>query len=81
MPGISVGVSDEPADFKLYLHRNPRSNFLTECDGKIVATALGAHDGRRGMIRHVAVSSEYRGYGLARTLTDQCIAALLAEGI
>ncbi len=81
LEGVSVGFSDERGPFNRYLQRNPRSNFLVEKGGRIIATALAAHDGRRGMLRHVAVAIEYRGQGIARDLVEKCVSALAADGI
>ena len=81
LEGVSVGFSDEREPFSRYLQRNPNSNFLVEKSGRIIATALAAHDGRRGMLRHVAVAAEFRGQGIARALVEKCISTRALDGI
>ena len=80
-PGLIVSDSDAIDKFSLYLRRNPETNFLAEIAGRIAGTALAAHDGRRGILRHVAVHPEHRRRGLATELVNRCLEALRAEGI
>ena len=80
-PGICVSSSDSAEHFSTYLKRNPLSNFCVRMEGRIVATALAGHDGRRGTLRHVAVSPEHQKNGLARLLVARCQEQLQAEGI
>jgi GNAT superfamily N-acetyltransferase len=49
--------------------------------GKIVAAVLCGHEGRRGILRHLAVKPEFRRKGIARALVKECLAGLGKEGI
>ncbi|MFH1446706.1 MAG: GNAT family N-acetyltransferase [Chloroflexota bacterium] len=44
---------------------------VAEDNGKILATLMGAFDGRRGMMYHLAVDKAYRHRGIAAELIDQ----------
>ncbi len=79
--GLGVGGSDDLRRFEIYLKRNPETNFVALQNGQIIATALGAHDGRRGMLRHVAVAPEFRGKGIGKKLIQLCLETLAKEGI
>jgi len=38
------------------------------CDGRIVGSVIGTHDGRRGWINRLAVDPEYQRQGIAKAL-------------
>ena len=42
---------------------------------------LCGHDGRRGLIYHLAVAGAYRGTGLGERLIQECLAGLSRAGI
>ena len=54
---------------------------VAEKDGKLVGTAFGTHDGRKGWINRVAVAPEYRRQGLAERLVRQVERHLRDMGI
>ena len=80
-PGVHLTDADSEAAISRYLERNVGLSFLAVDAAGIQATALAGHDGRRGYLFHVAVSSEYRGLGLARELLERCYSGLRAQGI
>jgi len=63
--GIDVGSSDTKDQIEGVLDRNPDLFLIGKEDGKIVVVVIGAFDGRRGYIHHLAVDPDYqkRGYG------------------
>jgi len=79
--GMCLGDDDSREGISLYLRRNPNSCFVALAGGEIVGTVLGGHDGRRGILRHLAVRPEYRKRGLGAALVRACFGALAAEGI
>ena len=80
--GMSLHEEDDCREAIVrYLRRNRGLCFVAESDGKVVGTVLCGHDGRRAILRHLAVASEYRGRGIARLLVDRCRAAVAKEGI
>ena len=60
----------------------PTASFwVAELDGKIVASVLGTHDGRKGWINRLAVLPEFRGRGLAVQLVQTAEETLYNLGI
>lgn len=81
MPGIGLSEADEPAALAAFLRRNPGLSFVALDGSELVGTLLCGHDGRRGLIHHLAVAPEQRRRGLGRALLDAALAALQAQGI
>ena len=64
-----------------YLDRNPKTSFVA-CEGdRIIGVILTGHDGRRGLIHHMAVAEDMRGKGIGKSLLNGALSALKAEGI
>jgi ribosomal protein S18 acetylase RimI-like enzyme len=79
--GLSLEESDTREGIALYLDRNRGLCFVAMVSGKIVAAVLCGHEGRRGILRHLAVKPEFRRKGIARALVRECLAGLAKEGI
>lgn len=80
-PGVGVGAADQRQAIERFLARNPGLSFVAEQDGELLATVLCGHDGRRGLIHHLAVAAHARRRGLARALLLAALRALRAAGI
>lgn len=79
--GLSLEESDSKEGMTIFLRRN-RGLCFVACNGdRIIGTILCGHEGRRGIVRHLAVSRKYRQRGVARTLISQCLSALGKAGI
>jgi ribosomal protein S18 acetylase RimI-like enzyme len=73
-------IGDDDAGLDAFARRNP-GTFLVAVDGdRIVGSAMGAWDGRRGWLYHVAVVPEVRRLGLGSALVAAAEAALRAAG-
>src|SRR5258708_407233 len=79
--GMSLGDDDSLEGIAVYLKRNAGLCFLAVDAEKIVGTLLCGHDGRRGILRHLAVTREFRKNGIAKLLIRASLDALAAEGI
>jgi ribosomal protein S18 acetylase RimI-like enzyme len=79
--GIVVMEEDSAEGIALYLARNRGLCFVASVDGKIVGTVLCGHDGRRGILRHLAVLPAFRNRGIGKALAGRCLKALSAEGV
>jgi len=79
--GVELAEGDSPVELAGYLRRNPGMSQVACSGEQLVGAVLAGHDGRRGLIYHLAVSREQRGKGLGRKLTDQSIAAFKAAGV
>jgi ribosomal protein S18 acetylase RimI-like enzyme len=80
-PGVHVSVGDSRADLSRYLMRNAGLSAVIEHAGAIVGTLLAGHDGRRGVLYHLAVAPAHQRRGLARALVEFSLERLRAEGI
>lgn len=73
-------IGDDDVSLVRMARRNPGLLLVATEGGAIVASALGAWDGRRGWIYHVATLPRLRRTGLARDLVGRIEAALRALG-
>lgn len=64
-----------------YLQRNPNLSFVAVCESEIVGAVMCGHDGRRGYLNHLGVSSEYRRKGIAKELLSRVESELIKAGI
>ena len=79
--GLSLSEDDTRDRLSVYLSRNQGLSFVAFIDDQIVGTVLCGHDGRRGVLRHLAVAEHCRGSGIARELVSRSIAALARQDI
>jgi ribosomal protein S18 acetylase RimI-like enzyme len=81
-PGMGLNdIDDSEAGIKRYLLRNPDTCFVAENGGEITGVILSGHDGRRGLIYHLAVRTSEREQGVGNTLLESAMDALKNEGI
>jgi len=80
--GMGV-TTDTREKIKRYLDRNPGMSFvcIERSTGKLAGTVMGGHDGRRGIIYHLAAAKKYRGKGIAKKLIELSTDAMKKEGI
>ena len=64
-------VGDDDAGLRRFAERNPDLLLVATAAGKIVGSALGGWDGRRGWIYHVATTAEQRRSGLGTRLVRE----------
>jgi ribosomal protein S18 acetylase RimI-like enzyme len=69
--GFRIGPAETRAGIGAKLERDPQLFLVAEVDGSVAGAVLGAWDGRRGWVYHLAVRPDYQGQGIG--------AALLAE--
>lgn len=69
-------LGDDDRGLARLSRRNPGLVLVASVGGRIVASALGAFDGRRGWIYHVATAEDHRRQGIASKLVDQIEAGL-----
>lgn len=79
--GVEVAEGDSKEEIRAYLLRNPGLSRVAEDDGTMVGAALCGHDGRRGLIYHLAVAPAHHGKGIGNLLVQECISNLRAAGI
>jgi ribosomal protein S18 acetylase RimI-like enzyme len=81
MEGVGLSDADSLENIARFLERNPSLSFVAVDGDSVVATVLCGHDGRRGLIHHLAVASAYRQRGLGRALVAHALAALRDQKI
>ena len=74
--GVGLSDADSFENIVRFLARNPGLSFVATDTGRVVATILCGHDGRRGLIHHLLVAPTHRRQGLGRTLLKRALAAL-----
>ena len=63
--GLGVSSSDSKGEVEKMLNRNPDLFLIGTLKDKVVAVVMGAFDGRRGYVHHLAIDPTYQrqGYG------------------
>ncbi|WP_263772300.1 GNAT family N-acetyltransferase [Propionivibrio soli] len=79
--GVGLSDADSPEGIRTYLERNPGTSFVATDARIVVGTVLCGHDGRRGLIHHLATADSYRRRGIATVLLQSGLRALRARGI
>jgi N-acetylglutamate synthase len=79
--GVGVNDSDSRAGIGQFLRRNPKLSLVALSEGRVVATILCGHDGRRGYLHHLAVAPRWRRRGIGRTLVALCLKCLRKQKI
>jgi len=78
--GVHTGRSDTLAEIEKKLGRDSDLFLVAEANGCIIGSVIGGYDGRRGLVYHLAVSSEFRGLGVGSRLMDELESRLRAKG-
>ena len=71
--GIGVGSSDTIDEVSRVLNRNPDLFLIGKEEEKIVAVVIGAFDGRRGYVHHLAVDPDYQNKGFGKIIMKALI--------
>jgi ribosomal protein S18 acetylase RimI-like enzyme len=79
-PGVSVRPSDRRDEVAKKLQRDPDLFLVAEQDGCLVGVIMGAWDGRRGWLHHLAVAADHRQAGIGSALIAEVEARLRAKG-
>jgi ribosomal protein S18 acetylase RimI-like enzyme len=78
--GIQLRESDRPEEIRKKLERDP-DLFLVAINGDtLIGAVMGAFDGRRGYIYHLAVADHHRQEGVAKMLMAEVERCLRAKG-
>ena len=69
--GLSLGKSDTKEEVQQVLNHSQDLFIVGKIDDKIVAVVMGAFDGRRGYVHHLAVDPEYQRSGLGKEIMEE----------
>ena len=78
--GLIIRPGDERDDVQLKVQRDPELFLLSEEHGEIVGSVMGAWDGRRGWIYHLAVRPDHQRKGIGAALVKEVERRLTAKG-
>lgn len=78
--GLTVKYSDTLPELRKLVDRNPGLFLVAEEDGEIAGTVMGAWDGRRAWVYHLAVRPAVQRRGTARLLMDEVERRLRSVG-
>jgi ribosomal protein S18 acetylase RimI-like enzyme len=79
--GVELAEGDSEAELAAYLRRNPGMSHVAVEGPRLVGAVLAGHDGRRGLLYHLAVAPDRRGAGLGQALLARALAALKDAGV
>ena len=79
--GVELAEGDSVPELKSYLRRNPGLSFVAMVGPQLVGAILAGHDGRRGLLYHLAVGAKHRRAGVGRQLIGKSLAGLKAAGV
>ncbi len=79
--GLVLRPGDERGQIQRKLERDPELFLVAEENGSLVATVLGAWDGRRGWIHHLAVRPAKQRIGLGTILVRELEERMRKKGI
>ena len=80
-PGLHIGPGDSRKEILRFLRRNPGMSQVARDGRQLVGAILCGHDGRRGLMYHMAVAGSHRRMGLGKKLAGRCLKALGEKGI
>lgn len=80
-PGVGLSDADEPDAIGRFLERNRGLSLVAVERGTVIGTILVGHDGRRGLIHHLAVARANRRRGIGRRLVGEAMRRLREAGI
>jgi len=80
-PGMGMSNADRLEGIEAYLERNPGLSQVAREGEQLVGAVLCGHDGRRGLIHHLAVVPSQRKKQVGRRLVERCLSGLAKAGI
>jgi ribosomal protein S18 acetylase RimI-like enzyme len=78
--GLIIRPGDELDGIRLKLQRDPDLFMVAEDENGIVGVVMGAWDGRRGWINHLAVKPAYQRRGIGEALVNELVKRLAERG-
>jgi len=71
--GIEVSSSDTRDEIAEILKRNPDLFLIGKVQERVIAVVIGAFDGRRGYVHHLAIDPDYQKNRYGKMMMDELI--------
>ncbi len=71
--GIEISSSDTRDEIARILKRNPDLFLIGKENEKVIAVVMGAFDGRRGYVHHLAIDPDYQKKKYGKMMMDELI--------
>ena len=68
--GLKLTFSDTRDEIAKFYEHNKNSFFILVKDGKIIGTVIGAFDGRRGYVHHLAILPDFQHHNYGTLLME-----------
>lgn len=78
--GLRQRPSDALPEVAKKLERDPDLFLVAQCDGQIIGAVMGAWDGRRGWVHHLAVHPHWQRRGVGSALVSELERRLQSKG-
>ncbi|MFX1390330.1 MAG: GNAT family N-acetyltransferase [Promethearchaeota archaeon] len=78
---ISVGSTDTSEEIEKMLKRNPKLFLIGKLDEKVIGVVMGAFDGRRGYVHHLAIDPDYQKKGFGKKIMNELNTRFLKMGV
>lgn len=79
--GVEIVSSDTIDEVTRVLNRNPDLFLIGRVQEKIIAVVMGAFDGRRGYVHHLAVDPDYQKMGFGKSIMEALIEQFRTKNI
>jgi ribosomal protein S18 acetylase RimI-like enzyme len=79
--GLEVRPGDGRQEIQLKIKRDPELFLVAEVNGEVIASVMGAWDGRRGWIYHLGVLPAFQRKGIAKRLVGEVERRMKAKGV
>jgi N-acetylglutamate synthase len=79
--GVGLSRADSREGIRRFLERNPALSLVAVDGSRIAGAVLAGHDGRSGLIHHLAVDGSLRRRGIATRLVRASLMRLREAGI
>ena len=79
--GVEIVSSDTIDEVTRVLNRNPDLFLIGKLHEKVISVVIGAFDGRRGYVHHLAVDPDYQKMGFGKTIMDALIEQFRTKNI